>query len=132
MPHSQPPSRPQSGKLPKHIAQMVEKNNLVLAIKELASEQGISMGDAKVQIDAYEAKLKQQHAKKTQAIVKKQNKPLTNKLTNSAEKLYNSVDSQLNTMGYKKPLIPYWAKRILIILIICAILTGLFYWKLLY
>ena len=61
-------------KLPKHIAQMVEKNNLVLAIKTLSEEQNISMGEAKNLIDSYEENLKQQQTKKVEAINQKQQK----------------------------------------------------------
>ena len=61
-------------KLPKHIAQMVEKNNLVLAIKTLSEEQNISMGEAKDLIDSYEENLKQQQTKKVEAINQKQQK----------------------------------------------------------
>ena len=32
--------------------------------------------------------------------------------------LQAGVDSQLNDLGYKKPLLPYWLKRVLVIAII--------------
>ena len=40
--------------LPPHILQLVDKKNYVIAIKTHASEQSISMEEAKNQIDAYE------------------------------------------------------------------------------
>lgn len=70
-------------KLPKHIAQMVEKNNLVLAIKTLSEEQNISMGEAKDLIDSYEENLKQQQTKKVEAIHQKQQKKNAAKGTTS-------------------------------------------------
>ena len=40
--------------LPAHIKQLVDKKNYVIAIKTHAQEQGISLDEAKQQIDAYE------------------------------------------------------------------------------
>ena len=40
--------------LPSHIKQLVDKKNYVIAIKTHAQEQGISLDEAKQQIDAYE------------------------------------------------------------------------------
>ncbi|PNK59443.1 hypothetical protein [Psychrobacter sp. FDAARGOS_221] len=121
--------------LPKHIAQMVEKNNLVLAIKELAAERNISMSEAKTIIDDYEQHLKQKQAKKVQAISDKQHSTSKAKTIKAntrqvnQNRLISSVDNRLDNMGYQKPMIPYWMKRLLIILLVCCILIILFYWK---
>lgn len=134
-----------SKKLPKHVAQLVEKNNLVAAMKELVAEQNISMSDAKAQIDEYEALLKQQQEKKVQAIAKKQGlSPVENieptgakGLSASAknnpdprDSLNQGLNQHLETIGFKKPLIPYWAKRVLIFIIVVVLLT-LAFWHLL-
>lgn len=125
-----------SNKLPKHIAQMVEKNNLVLAIKSLSEEQNISMGEAKELIDEYEQALKQQQNKKVEAISQKQQKkqgikPATQPIKDNQElqALNNGLDNRLNSMGYKPPMVPYWVKRVFIILLIITILSLLF-WRL--
>lgn len=125
-----------SNKLPKHIAQMVEKNNLVLAIKSLSEEQNISMGEAKELIDEHEQALKQQQNKKVEAISQKQQKkqgikPASQPIKDNQElqALNNGLDNRLNSMGYKPPMVPYWVKRVFIILLIITILSLLF-WRL--
>ena len=125
-----------SNKLPKHIAQMVEKNNLVLAIKSLSEEQNISMGEAKELIDEYEQDLKRQQNKKVEAISQKQQKkqgikPASQPIKDNQElqALNNGLDNRLNSMGYKPPMVPYWVKRVFIILLIITILSLLF-WRL--
>ncbi|BBI68254.1 hypothetical protein PKHYL_24450 [Psychrobacter sp. KH172YL61] len=45
---------------------MVEKNNLVMAIKTLAADENISMDEAKTRIDAYETALKVKQQQKAQ------------------------------------------------------------------
>lgn len=134
-----------SNKLPKHIAQMVEKNNLVMAIKTLADEKDISMGDAKTIIDEYEEKLKNKQIQKTEAITAKQDKRKPNKIDSNhqinqdpiniqsnpkMDELNVGLDQHLHKIGYKKPLLPHWVKRVFIILIIVALLSLLF-WQLL-
>lgn len=125
-----------SNKLPKHIAQMVEKNNLVLAIKSLSEEQNISMNEAKNLIDDYEQSLKQQQIKKVEAISHKQNKRQGIRQGNQSIKdnpelqsLNRGLDNRLNSMGYKPPMVPYWVKRVFVILLVIAILSLLF-WQL--
>lgn len=124
-----------SNKLPKHIAQMVEKNNLVLAIKSLSEEQNISMSEAKDLIDDYEQSLKQQQSQKVAAISHKQQKkqgikpgkqPKDNP---ELQSLNNGLDNRLNSMGYKPPMVPYWVKRVFVILLVITILSLLF-WRL--
>ena len=138
---------PAKVKLPKTVVMMVEKGNLVMAIKTLAADENISMDAAKSRIDAYELALKNQQQQKLNSIANKQGIPSqamnfdretveddTERLIKSKVKstpteqsfqsLQEGVDSQLNDLGYKKPLLPYWAKRLLIIAIIMA---GLFW-----
>ena len=122
-------SKNASNKLPKHIAQMVEKNNLVMAIKTLSEEQNISMGEAKEVIDSYELDLKQQQTKKVEAITKKQQKKkgttpssLPIKDNQNLQQLNKGLDKRLDSMGYKQPKVPYWAKRVFIILLVMTVL----------
>lgn len=132
-------SKNASRKLPKHIAQMVEKNNLVLAIKSLSEEQNISMGEAKDIIDDYEQQLKQRQTLKVAAISNKQQKKSarnTPKADNQPieknkklQDLNNGLDKRLDSMGYKQPKVPYWVKRVFIILLVMAVLIFVF-WQL--
>lgn len=96
-----------------------------MAIKTLSEEQNISMGEAKDLIDSYEENLKQQQTKKVEAIHQKQQKKNAAKGTTSTlpvkenpklQALNNGLDERLETMGYKKPAVPYWVKRVFIIL----------------
>lgn len=129
---------------------MVEKNNLVMAIKTLAQDENISMDEAKVRIDAYETALKVKQQQKLNTIANKQGisnhaisfdreqetkeelesgkliktRVKTTKQTQGFKDLQQGVDSRLNNLGYKKPLIPYWTKRLLLIVVIMA---GLFW-----
>ena len=139
-----PSSKHKSAKLPKAVIMMVEKNNLVMAIKTLAQEENISMDEAKTRIDAYENQLKVKQQQKLNTIANKQgisNKALsfdrehdadseTSDLIKSRVKttpavqdfdsLQTGVNHQLDGLGYKKPLLPYWAKRLLIMAIVMA------------
>lgn len=142
-----PSSKSVSAKLPKAVIMMIEKNNLVMAIKTLAADENISMDEAKLRIDAYETKLKVEQQQKLNTIASKQgisNRAIsfdreqveeeTERLTKTRVKttpteqgfqsLQEGVDSQLNDLGYKKPLTPYWAKRLLVIVVVMA---GLFW-----
>lgn len=124
-----------SNKLPKHIAQMVEKNNLVLAIKSLSEEHNISMSEAKDLIDDYEQSLKQQQSQKVAAISHKQQKKQGIKSGKQPkdnpelQSLNNGLDNRLDSMGYKPPMVPYWVKRVFVILLVITILSLLF-WRL--
>lgn len=134
-------------KLPKAVIMMIEKGNLVMAIKTLAEDENISMDDAKVRIDTYETELKLKQQQKLNTIASKQGIPnealsfdreqtddesdrlIKNRVkTTPSEQnfkgLQDGVDSQLNDLGYKKPLVPYWVKRLVVITIIMA---GLFW-----
>jgi hypothetical protein len=142
-----PSAKPVNTKLPKAIIMMIEKNNLVMAIKTLAADENISMDEAKSRIDAYETALKVKQQQKLNTIANKQgipnqaisfdreqteeepdrlikNRVKTTQTDQGFKSLQRGVDSQLNDLGYKKPLLPYWAKRLLIIIFI---MTGLFW-----
>ena len=138
---------PANKKLPKAVMMMVEKGNLVQAIKTLAVDESIIMDAAKSRIDAYELALKNKQQQTLNTIANKQGIPSqafsfdreqveeeSERLTKTRVKttpteqgfqsLQDGVDSQLNDLGYKKPLIPYWAKRLLVIAVVMA---GLFW-----
>ena len=142
-----PTSKPINAKLPKAVVMMIEKNNLVMAIKTLAADENISMDAAKARIDAYETELKVKQQQKLTTIANKQGIPSsaissdrelveedfsalqkqrvkTTTTEQNFKSLQRGVDSQLQDLGYKKPLIPYWAKRLLII---GFIMLGLFW-----
>ncbi|CAN6960854.1 LMBR1 domain-containing protein [Psychrobacter okhotskensis] len=145
-----PSSKSVSAKLPKAVIMMIEKNNLVMAIKTLAAEENISMDDAKVRIDAYETALKVKQQQKLNTIANKQgisnhaisfdreqetedgheagklikNRVKTTQADQGFKSLQRGVESQLNDLGYEKPLLPHWAKRLLII---AAVMAGLFW-----
>ncbi len=142
-------SKPVNAKLPRAIIMMIEKNNLVMAIKTLAADEKISMEDAKARIDAYETEIKVKQQQKLTTIANKQGIPNSaisfdrapiavedtfDPLVKSRFKstppeqnfksLQRGLDSQLSDLGYKKPLIPYWAKRLAII---AVIMLGVFW-----
>ncbi|MBH0096585.1 hypothetical protein I6E61_09335 [Psychrobacter sp. NZS113] len=146
--NADPSSKPVNTKLPKAIIIMIEKNNLVMAIKTLAADENISMDEAKVRIDAYETQLKVKQQQKLNTIANKQgipnqaisfdreqetedksdtlvkNRLKANKTGKSFKNLQDGVESQLDDLGYKKPLLPYWMKRLLVIAVVMA---GLFW-----
>ncbi len=146
--NSDPNSKPISAKLPKTIIMMVEKGNLVMAIKTLAEDENISMDEAKLRIDAYETEIKNKQQQNLTTIANKQGIPnealsfdrepeietmpeslikhrvKTTKSEQGFKSLQSGVESKLDDIGYKKPLIPYWAKRLIII---AAIMAGLFW-----
>lgn len=91
--------------LPAHIRQLVDKNNFVIAIKTHAQEQNISLEQAKAEIDAYE------ESKKNQGM---------NALT-------QSLDNHLQQENIQLPLIPYWVKRVSMIVLVMLVLGVVFY-----
>ena len=107
--------------LPPHIRQLVDKKNYVIAIKTYAQEQNISMEEAKNQIDAYEQQA--QVGKVESQLQASQN---TTSHANMSQ-LSQSVDQHLAQENIKMPLVPYWVKRVLIILLVIALLAFLFY-----
>ena len=144
-------------KLPKAVAIMVEKNNLVMAIKTLAEEENISMTEAKERIDVYEAALNAKREQQVQRIADKQAKrksvpvatpttqphtqssaiPTNSVVAESADKdnkgdftgLHSGLDKHLQEIGYKKPLIPRWVWRVLVIIVV-MIIVGFAIWRL--
>lgn len=146
--NSDPSLKTKNPKLPKAVMMMVEKNNLVMAIKTLAEEENISMDAAKARIDAYEHSLKVKQQQKLTTIANKQgipnealsfdrepevredtgilikNKVKTTKSEQGFKSLQSGVESKLGDIGYKKPLIPYWAKRVSVITIV---MIGMFW-----
>ena len=143
-----PSKKPVNTKLPKDVIMMVEKNNLVMAIKTLAADENISMDEAKTRIDAYETALKVKQQQKLNTIASKQGIPnqaisfdreqevedelgplVKNRVKSTQpgqgfKSLQAGVDSQLNDLGYKKPLLPYWLKRLLVI---AVLMIGIFW-----
>lgn len=144
-----PSSKSVNKKLPKAIIMMIEKNNLVMAIKTLAADENISMDEAKMRIDAYETQLKVQQQQKLNTIANKQgisnhaisfdreqepdeddsdplikNRVKTTKQSQEFQTLQTGVDSRLKDLGYKKPLVPFWMKRLLVI---AVIMLGMFW-----
>lgn len=144
-----PNSKSVNKKLPKAVIMMIEKNNLVMAIKTLAADENISMDEAKVRIDAYETQLKVQQQQKLTTIASKQgipneaisfdreqepdedesdplikNRVKTTKQNQEFQTLQTGVDSRLKDLGYKKPLVPFWMKRLLVI---AVIMLGMFW-----
>lgn len=142
-----PSAKPVNTKLPRDVIMMVEKNNLVMAIKTLAAGENISMDEAKSRIDAYETQLKVKQQQKLNTIASKQgipnqaisfdreqeeeepgplvkNRVKTTKQSQGFKGLQDGVDSQLNDLGYKKPLLPYWLKRLLVI---AVLMIGIFW-----
>ncbi|WP_201584907.1 hypothetical protein [Psychrobacter jeotgali] len=142
-----PKSKPVNTKLPKAVIMMIEKGNLVMAIKTLAADENITMDAAKVRIDAYETEIKVKQQQKLNTIASKQgipsqainfdreppvdihqerlikNRVKTTQSEQSFKSLQNGVENKLGNLGYKKPLIPFWVKRLLVIAII---MVGLF------
>jgi len=142
-----PSAKPVNTKLPRDVIMMVEKNNLVMAIKTLAADENISMDEAKSRIDAYETQLKVKQQQKLNTIASKQgipnqaisfdreqeedepeplvkNRVKTTKQSQGFKGLQDGVDSQLNDLGYKQPLLPYWLKRLLVI---AVLMIGIFW-----
>lgn len=131
-----------SPKLPKAIAQLVEKGNVVAAIKSLADAENISLGEAKERIDDYDLQLKAKQQQKLSSIANKQgiptgamnfsNDPEPAKLPEPTKKgskapssfaaLNAGLDNRLDNLGYKKPLLPAWVKRVTLIIIVMAII----------
>lgn len=143
-----PSKKTANPKLSKEVIMMIEKNNLVMAIKTLAEDKNISMEEAKVQIDAYETTLKVKQQQNLNTIANKQgisNHAISfDREQNTAENpeqkttdddaetehhegfkiLQEGFNKELNDLGYKRPLLPYWLKRLLIIAVISL---GLFW-----
>ena len=110
--------------LPSHIKQLVDKKNYVIAIKTHAQEQGISLDEAKQQIDAYE----------NQALAANSQTPSTAHPAPSAENkeqgfstLTQGLDNHLKQENITLPLLPRWVKRVSVIILVILIIGWLFY-----
>ena len=105
--------------LPSHIKQLVDKKNYVIAIKTHAQEQGISLDDAKPQIEAYE----------NQALAAKTQTPSTVHPAPSAETkeqgfstLTQGLDNHLKQENITLPLLPRWVKRVSVIILVMVLI----------
>ena len=105
--------------LPSHIKQLVDKKNYVIAIKTHAQEQGISLDEAKQQIDAYE----------NQALAAKTQTPSTVHPAPSAETkeqgfstLTQGLDNHLEQENITLPLLPRWVKRVSVIILVMVLM----------
>ena len=105
--------------LPSHIKQLVDKKNYVIAIKTYAQEQGISLDEAKQQIDAYE----------NQALAANSQTPPTVHPAPSVETkeqgfgtLTQGLDNHLKQENIKVPLIPRWVWRVSVIILVMVLM----------
>lgn len=110
-----------SPKLPAHIRQLVDKNNFVIAIKTLAQEQNISLEQAKALIDEYEASktANTQVSPSTVSPIKSQQ---------GFNHLTPDIDTHLKQENITLPLVPYWVKRVMVVLIVVGLL-GWLIWR---
>ena len=105
--------------LPSHIKQLVDKKNYVIAIKTHAQEQGISLDEAKQQIDAYE----------NQALAaNSQTPPIAHPAPSAGAKeqgfstLTQGLDNHLKQENIKVPLIPRWVWRMSVIILVMVLM----------
>lgn len=108
--------------LPVHIRQLVDKKNYVIAIKTYAQEQGISLDEAKKQIDDYES---QTLASTVQPVNSTSSDPATK--AQGFDALTQGLDNHLKQENIKLPLLPRWVKRVSVIILVIIILGWLFY-----
>ncbi len=101
---------PNANQLPAHIRQLVDKKNYVIAIKTHAQEQGISMDEAKNQIDAYEQTQLPQGSQ-----------------TGGLNQLSQSLDQHLQQEQIKVPLMPRWVWRIAVIISVMVVIGWMIY-----
>ena len=109
--------------LPPHIRQLVDKKNYVIAIKTHASEQSISMEEAKNQIDAYEMQSDAKNQTPTNSVNTNANQATPNGLN----QLHQSLDNYLQQEHIKVPLIPRWVWRVTTIILVLAIIVWMVY-----
>lgn len=123
-------------KLPKDIAQLVDKRNFVIAITSLSEKKGISLADAKAWIDDYEV---QQNG--TDTIRKTTTSPVSDHLADSDtfeqnqthdsaapqgfSSLTSSVSEAIESQGVSARVIPKWL-RILQVIILLILLSYLY------
>jgi hypothetical protein len=110
--------------LPSHIKQLVDKKNYVIAIKTHAQEQGISLDEAKQQIDAYES---QALAANSQTPPTAHPAPSTAAKEQGFGTLTQGLDNHLKQENITLPLLPRWVKRVSVIILVILIIGWLFY-----
>ena len=110
--------------LPEHIKNTVQKKNYVLAIKTHAQEQGISLDEAKQQIDAYES---QALAAKTQTLPTAHPAASLETKEQGFGTLTQGLDNHLKQENITLPLLPRWVKRMSVIILVILIIGWLFY-----
>lgn len=108
--------------LPAHIRQLVDKKNYVIAIKTHAQERNISLDEAKNQIDAYEA------SQTSLAQNTATPHPSQNAVKDGFNVLTQGLDSHMQQENINLPLIPYWVKRVAIIVLVVGVL-GWVIWR---
>ncbi|MFW2176473.1 MULTISPECIES: hypothetical protein [unclassified Moraxella] len=102
--------------LPSHIRQLVDKKNYVIAIKTHAEEQGISMEEAKNQIDTYEVSVMPNNA-----TTQPQN------AVSGLNGLQQGLEGHLKAENIKVPLIPRWVWRVGVIVLVMALIGFMLY-----
>lgn len=112
------PNRPNHA-LPAHIRQLVDKKNYVIAIKTHAQEQGMSLEQAKAQIDAYEQSQTTAQPQPPHAA--------TQPTKNAVGQLQHGLDQHLADNNIRLPWLKRWQKRVLIFAIIVVVLGFLVY-----
>lgn len=105
--------------LPSHIKQLVDKKNYVIAIKTHAQEQGISLDEAKQQIDAYE---NQALATNSQMPPTAHPAPSTVTKEQGFSTLTQGLDNHLEQENIKVPLIPRWVWRVSVIILVMVLM----------
>lgn len=96
---NQPPPLQAIKKLPKEITQLVDKGNFIIAIQTWAKKQGLTLEQAKTDIDAYEAWRNAQQSQQPK---------------NDFNQLTDHVTASLKSHGIKK-MLPRWAKLLLVL-----------------
>ena len=105
--------------LPSHIKQLVDKKNYVIAIKTHAQEQGISLDEAKQQIDAYD---NQALAAKTQTPPTAHPAPSLETKEQGFSTLTQGLDNHLKQENITLPLLPRWVKRVSVIILVMVLM----------
>lgn len=105
--------------LPSHIKQLVDKKNYVIAIKTHAQEQGISLDEAKQQIDAYE---NQVLAANSQTSPTAPPAPSVETKGQGFSTLTQGLDNHLEQENIKVPLIPRWVWRVSVIILVMVLI----------
>ena len=105
--------------LPSHIKQLVDKKNYVIAIKTHAQEQGISLDEAKQQIDAYENQALEVNSQTPSTA---HPAPSTETREQGFSTLTQGLDNHLKQGNIKVPLIPRWVWRVSVIILVMVLI----------